>query len=105
MLSSRESSSRGALTTNTPPCQIHKQPDLIFLNQVVPGSPYSAEYMEDTSCMYADSELEGGAGTVKLQIFPTVLRRSCESDGSLLAVVVRAKVLAELPSPGEIPAE
>ncbi|KAL0636259.1 hypothetical protein Q9L58_004716 [Maublancomyces gigas] len=85
--------------------EIHKQPDLIFLSQVLPGSPYSAECMEDTSCNHTDSELEEGMATVKIQMFPTVLRRPCALDEDPPAVVMRAKVLAELPSRGEVPVE
>lgn len=67
-----------------------------------PGSPYSAECMEDMSCLYNESDLEKGAATVQIQTFPTVLRRSCEFDGGRPAVVMKAKVMAELPSQGEV---
>lgn len=62
--------------------------------------------------MYSDSELEDGAATVHIQIFPAVLRRSCEEDGrqpavvmkaKVMAVMMKAKVMAEPPSPGEVP--
>lgn len=55
--------------------------------------------------MYTDSELEEGMATVKIQMFPTILRRPCVLDESLPVVVMKAKILAELPSRGEIPVE
>lgn len=55
--------------------------------------------------MHADSELEEGMATVKIQMFPTVLRRPCALDDGPPAVVMRAKILAELPSRGEVPVE
>lgn len=54
--------------------------------------------MEDLSCLLEDDELVGA--TVQIQIFPAVLRRSCEADGTPSAqagVVMKARVIAVNP--------
>lgn len=75
--------------------QIRKQSDNIYLDPIVPGSPFISEHMEDMSCLLEDNELVGA--TVQIQIFPAVLRHSCESDGNLskqAGVVMKARVIA-----------
>lgn len=56
--------------------------------------------MEDVSCFYTGAELVERGATIQIQIFPAVLRRSCEWDGQTPtppAVVMKARVTAESP--------
>lgn len=54
--------------------------------------------MEDMSCLLEDDELVDA--TVQIQIFPAVLRRSCDPDGNSCpqaGVVMKARVIAVNP--------
>lgn len=80
--------------------KIRKQTDIICLEQVRPGTPYKADNMEDVNCLYEEDELEKGA-LVQISLFPTILRRGFETDGSLWrepCLLMKAKVMTIFPN-------
>lgn len=79
--------------------QVRGQSHLIELLPVDRGNLYSQFWMNDLNCEYEENELEAGKATVRLQVFPIVVRRGFDPEGAFWAqvsVVMKGSVLASL---------